>query len=129
MSASVRSAAPRCGCAWLTTAPDIAGVSVEQAKARHATLRGPRFSGSFHALDCYAHELATVLPHDALRPFDVASLQFCMHYAFETEQKARMMLANVAQSLRSGGIFIGTIPNSEQLLYVCGFCIQVGDAD
>ena len=41
-----------------------------------------------------------------------------MHYAFETLQKARCMLDNVTRYLRRGGIFIGTIPNSEMLLYV-----------
>jgi len=39
-----------------------------------------------------------------------------MHYAFETEQKARIMLENVSRWLRPGGIFVGTIPNSDQLL-------------
>ncbi|KAH9932160.1 guanine-N(7)-methyltransferase [Amylocystis lapponica] len=96
---------------------DIAAVSIEQAQSRHATLRGTRFAAAFFPLDCYAHELTAVLPPALLtRPFDVVSLQFCMHYAFETEQKARTMLANVAHSLRRGGVFIGTIPNSAQLL-------------
>jgi len=43
-------------------------------------------------------------------------MQFCMHYAFETLQKARCMLENVTGNLRPGGVFIGTIPNSEILL-------------
>ena len=45
-------------------------------------------------------------------------MQFCMHYAFETLQKARCMLENVSRNLRPGGVFIGTIPNSDLLLYV-----------
>lgn len=43
-------------------------------------------------------------------------MQFCMHYAFETASKARMMIENVSRYLRPGGIFLGTIPNSELLL-------------
>ena len=43
-------------------------------------------------------------------------MQFCMHYAFETEARARMMLENVTRWLRPGGMFIATIPNSEILL-------------
>jgi mRNA (guanine-N7-)-methyltransferase len=43
-------------------------------------------------------------------------MQFCMHYAFEAEEKARMMLHNVTTYLRPGGVFIGTIPNSRSLL-------------
>jgi len=44
------------------------------------------------------------------------SMQFCMHYAFETEERARCMLDNVSRWLRSGGVFVGTIPNSGQLI-------------
>lgn len=36
-----------------------------------------------------------------------------MHYAFESEAKARGMLRNVAGSLKKGGRFIGVIPNSD----------------
>jgi mRNA (guanine-N7-)-methyltransferase len=45
-------------------------------------------------------------------------MQFCMHYALETVQKARCMLDNVSRYLRPGGIFIGTIPNADLLMYV-----------
>jgi len=45
--------------------------------------------------------------------FDVVSMMFCMHYAFETEAKAKGMLANVAGSLKKGGRFLGVIPNSD----------------
>jgi mRNA (guanine-N7-)-methyltransferase len=45
-------------------------------------------------------------------------MQFCMHYAFETEDKVRMMLTNVTKFLRPGGIFLGTTPNSKHLLLV-----------
>jgi mRNA (guanine-N7-)-methyltransferase len=40
-------------------------------------------------------------------------MMFCMHYAFETEPKARQMLKNVAGALKKGGRFIGCIPNSD----------------
>jgi mRNA (guanine-N7-)-methyltransferase len=40
-------------------------------------------------------------------------MMFCMHYAFESEEKARTMLRNVAGSLKKGGKFIGVIPNSD----------------
>ena len=47
--------------------------------------------------------------------FDVVSMMFCMHYAFESEAKARGMLRNVAGSLKKGGRFLGVIPNSDIL--------------
>ncbi|KAK4698387.1 mRNA (guanine-N7-)-methyltransferase, partial [Phenoliferia sp. Uapishka_3] len=39
-----------------------------------------------------------------------------MHYAFESEEKVRMMLDNVSRFLRPGGVFIGTIPDATNLL-------------
>ena len=97
---------------------DIAAVSVDQARQRHATSRGARFTAEFFALDCYTSVLSDALPPNLLStPFDVVSMQFCMHYAFESEVKARTMLRNVATWLRPSGMFIGTIPNAQQLMY------------
>jgi mRNA (guanine-N7-)-methyltransferase len=47
--------------------------------------------------------------------FDVVSMMFCLHYAFESEEKARQMLKNVAGALKKGGRLIGCIPNSDVL--------------
>lgn len=47
--------------------------------------------------------------------FDVVSMMFCMHYAFENEAKAKGMLANVAGSLKKGGRFLGVAPNSDAI--------------
>lgn len=60
-----------------------------------------------------------------MRLFDVVSMQFCMHYAFESESKAKMMLANATHFLKEGGIMIGTIPNSSNLLYVTLHCFHI----
>lgn len=100
---------------------------MDQARLRHASLRsGPKFVASFFALDCYDHLLRDQLPPAVLaRPFDVVSMQFCMHYAFESEKKARCMLRNVAEHLRPGGTFIGTIPNATQLLSVLRFVVSL----
>ena len=43
-------------------------------------------------------------------------MQFVMHYAFESEAKARTMLMNVSKNLRRGGYFIGTIPSSDAII-------------
>lgn len=106
----------------LCTSIDIAAVSIDQAHDRWKSLRGPRFDATFAALDCYSDSLSKAFPPAKLaQPFDVVSLQFCMHYAFENVQKARCMLDNVSRWLRPGGVFIGTIPNADQLLYVFTF--------
>ena len=43
-------------------------------------------------------------------------MQFSMHYAFESKEKVKMMLRNVAGSLRPGGVFLGSVPDSAFLL-------------
>ncbi|KAJ7470559.1 mRNA capping enzyme-domain-containing protein [Mycena latifolia] len=98
-------------------AVDIAAVSVDQARSRWQQLRRPTFDATFAALDCYSEPLSKAFaPAKLATPFDVVSMQFCMHYAFESIQKARCMLENVSRWLRPGGTFIGTIPNADQLL-------------
>ncbi|KAF8232361.1 guanine-N(7)-methyltransferase [Tricholoma matsutake] len=111
---------------------DIAAISVEQARSRWESLHRPKFTATFAALDCYTHPLTQAFRPDQLgvdptykdnnsihltgEPFDVVSMQFCMHYAFETREKAQCMLENVSRYLRKGGVFIGTIPNADFLL-------------
>lgn len=98
---------------------DIAALSISQARQRYSS-HITRLRASFHTLDCYTQPLTAALAPSSLppeaQPFDVVSMQFCMHYAFENVQKARMMLENVTRWLRTGGVFVGTIPNAELLM-------------
>jgi len=88
------------------------------------------FEAEFQAMDCWTNSIASIpmarrIGYDPnVGPggrsrfaqgggFDVVSMMFCMHYAFETEAKCRNMLKNVAGSLKTGGRFIGTIPSSD----------------
>ena len=75
---------------------------MDQARLRHASLRGGlKLAASFFALDCYEHLLRDCLPPTFLvRPFDVVSIKFCIHYAFEIEKKVRYKPRNVAEHLR-----------------------------
>ena len=59
--------------------------------------------------------LSDVLPPILQPPatqYDLVSMQFCMHYAFESANKARMMMENVSRHMRIGGCLIGTIPDA-----------------
>lgn len=47
--------------------------------------------------------------------FDVVTSMFAIHYAFESEEKTRQMLSNVAGCLKKGGRFIGVCPNSDMI--------------
>jgi len=122
---------------------DPAEVSIDQARERYAQMRsgggrggrgrrggnhGGRpqrtFDAEFFAEDAFTYSLGDIPiireigfgPGSRWGPgggFDVVSMMFCMHYAFETEAKAKGMLANVAGSLKKGGRFLGAIPNSD----------------
>lgn len=97
------------------TGIDLAEVSIDQARGRYNKMRNPRFFADFHAFDCFGLPLTQLLPPDH-RSFDLVTMQFCLHYAFESEAKARQMLSNVACSLSRGGKFIGTIPSSDAII-------------
>ncbi|KAH6605741.1 mrna cap guanine-n7 methyltransferase [Trichoderma cornu-damae] len=82
------------------------------------------FDARFHVKDCYSQSIEDVeiirqVGFDPStmnrRGFDVVSMMFSMHYAFESEKNARTMLRNVAGALKKGGRFIGCIPNSDVL--------------
>ncbi|XP_044719155.1 mRNA capping enzyme domain-containing protein [Hirsutella rhossiliensis] len=102
---------------------DPADVSIEQARERRRP--PPRlFDARFHVKDCYGESIEDVdIIHQVgfdpspmnRRGFDVVSMMFSMHYAFESEARARTMLRNVAGALKKGGRFIGCIPNSDVL--------------
>ncbi|CAK7223016.1 mRNA cap guanine-N7 methyltransferase [Sporothrix curviconia] len=120
---------------------DPADVSIEQARDRYREMmtrggggggRGghhnrapPRvFDARFMVKDCFGESIGDInIIQDvgfdqnplSRKGFDVVSMMFCMHYAFESEQKARTMLKNVASALKKGGRFLGCIPNSDVL--------------
>ncbi|KFY66485.1 hypothetical protein V496_02056 [Pseudogymnoascus sp. VKM F-4515 (FW-2607)] len=86
------------------------------------------FHGEFAVQDCFGESIEKVpivreVGFDASGgpsrfgggQFDVVSMMFAMHYAFESEHKARIMLKNVAGALKKGGRFIGCIPDSDVL--------------
>ncbi|KAL9008610.1 MAG: hypothetical protein Q9173_006283 [Seirophora scorigena] len=123
---------------------DPAEVSIEQARERYGQMgragggrggrggnRGGRPRPTFHAefvvQDAFGQSIGRIpivqnVGFDAKAGsrwgsggFDVVSMMFCMHYAFEDEGKTRGMLQNIAGALKKGGRLIGTIPNSDVL--------------
>ncbi|EEB08863.1 P-TEFb-cap methyltransferase Pcm1 [Schizosaccharomyces japonicus yFS275] len=94
---------------------DIAEISVNQARRRYQNLDAS-FDAVFYSGDCFSTPIYKLLPPDQRR-FDIVSLQFCMHYAFESEALARQMLENVSSVLPRGGIMVGTIPSSDRISY------------
>ncbi|KAJ5727299.1 hypothetical protein N7493_005119 [Penicillium malachiteum] len=124
---------------------DPADISIEQARDRYHTMRSGRgqrgrrppptlFHGEFQPKDCFGESLGDVRiiqqvgfdanagPGGSLMAarfggggFDVVTSMFAIHYAFESEEKTRQMLSNVAGCLKKGGRFIGVCPNSDMI--------------
>lgn len=99
---------------------DIAKGSVEDAIDRYnaegdnerRTKPFP-FTARFLAGDCFATDLASHLPIGL--HFDVVSCQFAIHYAFESEGRARQALRNMASRIQPGGHLIGTTVDADVL--------------
>jgi len=113
---------------------DPADQSVKQAHDRYGEMRGrrkPIFDARLHVKDCFGGWIGDIpiIKEVGIDPnagqggpskwsgagFDVVTMMFSMHYAFESEHKARTMLRNVAGSLKKGGRFIGVVPNSDAI--------------
>lgn len=94
---------------------DIAEISIEHAKDRFKNMRSKCFWVDFCVGDPFLDRLEDIVHPDAF-PVDMVSCQFAFHYAFETEERLRNALSNISRVLKRGGKFIGTIPDSEQLV-------------
>jgi mRNA (guanine-N7-)-methyltransferase len=113
---------------------DISDASVKEAFTRYSQNRARfipqngnkrkdakryQFEACFATGDCFGTPIPEILEPNfpgiiaKIFPVDSVSIQFALHYAFETEEKLRMLITNVTKSLRSGGTFIGTIPSSD----------------
>jgi mRNA (guanine-N7-)-methyltransferase len=93
---------------------DIADVSISQARERYDNLKHKSFWADFCVGDAYGDTVENIVHPDAF-PVDIVSIQFSMHYAYENEERARMMISNVSRALKRGGRFLGTIPNSDMI--------------
>ncbi|XP_049756240.1 mRNA cap guanine-N7 methyltransferase [Elephas maximus indicus] len=100
---------------------DIADVSVKQCQQRYEDMkhrcRGNEyiFNAEFITADC-SKELLIGKFHDPEMCFDICSCQFVCHYSFESYEQADIMLRNACERLSPGGYFIGTTPNSFELI-------------
>ncbi|AET38016.1 mRNA (guanine-N7)-methyltransferase Ecym_2270 [Eremothecium cymbalariae DBVPG len=98
---------------------DISNESIREAQRRYQNMRDLDYQVILITGDCFGESLGVaVQPFTECRfPCDVVSTQFCLHYAFETEDKARRAILNVSKSLKVGGYFFGTIPDAEFIRY------------
>ncbi|XP_054936397.1 mRNA cap guanine-N(7) methyltransferase isoform X1 [Physeter macrocephalus] len=100
---------------------DIADVSVKQCQQRYEDMKNRCrdneyiFSAEFITADC-SKELLIDKFRDPEMCFDICSCQFVCHYSFESYEQADVMLRNACERLSPGGYFIGTTPNSFELI-------------
>ncbi|KAL5022377.1 hypothetical protein ScPMuIL_001532 [Solemya velum] len=73
------------------------------------------FDAQFITADCTKVRLKEKYTDPSIK-FDLVSCQFSFHYSFESYLQAEMMLKNACESLKLGGYFIGTTPNSQELM-------------
>ncbi|ORZ34354.1 guanine-N(7)-methyltransferase domain-containing protein [Catenaria anguillulae PL171] len=93
---------------------DVASVSIDQATERYRQMHRPWFKAQFQALDCYNDSIEPYMPRGA--SVGAVSMQFCAHYAFQSEKQVRIMLENVSRWLAPGGYYFGTVPDANVLV-------------
>lgn len=102
---------------------DIAGVSLEQCESRYKTtcdrsrnqFGAKMFSAEFFACDSTRVRLREQYKDPSIE-LNLVSCQFAFHYCFESLKQAECMIKNAAECLRAGGYFIGTIPDSNEIM-------------
>lgn len=104
---------------------DIADVSIEQCVKRfhdlkrrngYETNRCKEFLAEFYVADVTKEYLLENIYKNKSQKFDLTSCQFAFHYGFESLEQADVILRNACECLKAGGIFLGTIPNSYEIV-------------
>lgn len=97
---------------------DIASKSIDQCKTRYnhnyKQAQGNIYKAEFLVADSTQQRLSELYRSDK-QSFDLSSCQFVLHYSFESEARATMMVRNLCERLRIGGYFVGTTVNSDVL--------------
>lgn len=110
---------------------DIAEVSIEQCESRYKLLAerqnkggGGRhhnqfpskfFSAEFFACDSTRARLREQYKDPSIA-LNLVSCQFAFHYCFESLKQAECMIKNAAECLKTGGFFIGTMPDAREIM-------------
>lgn len=94
---------------------DIAAESLNQCRDRYQQMRGRKFDCEFLAADSTRDRLRDKY-RDPNIAFDLVSVQFVMHYSFESVQQAETMLRNISENLSVGGFWIGTTTDANELV-------------
>lgn len=102
---------------------DIAEISIQQCEERYRSMRersqrskfGKLFTAEFFACDSTLRRLREEYEDPSIE-LNLVSCQFAFHYCFESLKQAECMIRNAAECLRTGGYFIGTIPDANDIM-------------
>ncbi|ESU39605.1 mRNA cap guanine-N7 methyltransferase [Giardia duodenalis] len=101
---------------------DVSLESIVEAIMRYnAMVSGPNNRGLYLADFVWADVFETALskhfiPHKKGLRFDMISCQFALHYAFESEARARILFQNIRDCLSNEGSFIAIFASKEIIL-------------
>lgn len=102
---------------------DIAEVSIQHCEERYRSNLernqrnkfGKLFTAEFFACDATLHRLREEYKDPSIE-LNLVSCQFAFHYCFESLKQAECMIRNASECLRTGGYFIGTIPDANDIM-------------
>lgn len=94
---------------------DLAELSLEECKNRYYNPVRCNFEATFIHLDA-TRELISDKMNETHILHDMVSSQFCIHYSFESFKQADTFLKNASDSLKTGGYFIGTTTDGNEVV-------------
>jgi mRNA (guanine-N7-)-methyltransferase len=87
---------------------DLVPANVVEARRRHEATRC-MFGAHFMEGD-FTQQL------DLASQYDIVSCMFALHYAWDTEARARQVMKNAAERLKANGTFLITVPDFTEIL-------------
>lgn len=94
---------------------DIAEKSLDECQNRYYNPVRCQFEANFIHSDATRDLIRDKIPEDCLK-HDMVSSQFVIHYSFESFKQADTFLQNVSDSLKTGGYFIGTTTDANEVI-------------
>lgn len=94
---------------------DIAEKSLDECQNRYYNPVRCQFDANFIHSDATRDLIRDKIPEDCLK-HDMVSSQFVIHYSFESFKQADTFLQNVSDSLKTGGYFIGTTTDANEVI-------------
>lgn len=93
---------------------DVSPREIEEAFRRWESIRGSRLDAKDKTYNFHVGNFNTFKVSGG--PYQVITAMFCLNYFFSTEQQVLDLAAKVAQNLKPGGVFLGTIVDGRRFV-------------